>query len=224
MIEIQIYRIRIGLHYGRQLKIKGIDFLNLFEFLIVMSLLLIAGIERNPGPSSEDSYRSTESSSFLDNLNRKGKFSIVHNNIQNITNKVDLIESELGMFDIISLTETWLDHRTSYDDSNINGFNLYRRDRPGDNHGGICVYAKQDIYSRRRFDLELPNIECLWIEVYTQHRKALIGTFYRPPNSAPAILTSIEDSIGIAFDSDVENILITGDFNLDILKAASNKK
>ena len=50
MVVIQIYRIRIGLHYGRQLKIKGIDFLNLFEFLLVMSLLFIAGKERNPGP------------------------------------------------------------------------------------------------------------------------------------------------------------------------------
>ena len=67
MIEIKIYRIRIGLHYGRQLKIKGIDFLNLSEFLIVMSLLLTAGIERNPGPLSEDSYSSTASGSFLDN-------------------------------------------------------------------------------------------------------------------------------------------------------------
>ena len=127
------------------------------------------------------------------------------------------------MFDIISLMETWLDYRTSYGDLNINGFNLYRRDRPGDKHGGIYVYAKQDIYSHRRINLELPNIERLWIEVYMQHRKALIGTFYRPPNSAPAILTSIEVSVGITFDSGIENILITGDFNLDILKKASNK-
>ena len=147
MIEIQIYRIRIGLHYGRQLKIKGIDFLNLFEFLIVMSLFLIASIESNPGPSSEDSYSSTASSSFLDNLNRKGKFSIVHNNILSITNKVDLIESELGMFDITSLTETWLDHRTSYDDLDINGFNLYRRYRPGDNHGGICLFQTKHLFA-----------------------------------------------------------------------------
>ena len=41
---------------------------------------------------------------------------------------------------------------------------------------------------------------------------------------APAILASIEYSIGIAFDSGIENILIIGDFNLDILKEASNKK
>ena len=27
----------------------------------------------------------------------------------------------------------------------INGFNLYRRDRVDDNHGGICVYINQSI-------------------------------------------------------------------------------
>ena len=89
-----------------------------------MSLLLTAGIERNPGPLAEDSYSSTASCSFLDNLNTKGKFSIIHNNIQSITNKVDLTESELGMFDITILTETWLNHRTSYDVLDINGFNI----------------------------------------------------------------------------------------------------
>ena len=189
-----------------------------------MSFLLIAGIERNPSLLSENFYSSTASSSFLDNLNMKSKLSIVHNNIQSITNKVDLIDSELGMFDIISLTETWPDHRTSNDDLNINGFNFYRLDRPGGNRGGICVYAKQDIYSRRRLDLELPNIECLRIEVYMQLKKALTRAFfYRPPNSAPAILASKEDSIGIAFDCGIENILITGGFNHDILKEASNK-
>ena len=55
-------------------------------------------------------------------------------------------------------------------------------------------------------------------------KKQLIGTFYRPPNSANAILSSIEDSIGLAFDSNIQNILMTGDFNLDILKDNSNRK
>ena len=47
--------------------------------------------------------------------------------------------------------------------------------------------------------------------------------FYRPPNSAPAIFASIEDSIGIVFDCGIENILITGGFKHEILKEASNK-
>ena len=61
MIAIEIYRIWIGLNYSRQAKIKGIKHLNYFELLIIMSLLLIAGVERNPYPSSESSVSSNSS-------------------------------------------------------------------------------------------------------------------------------------------------------------------
>ena len=56
-------------------------------------------------------------------------------------------------------------------------------DRGGDNHGGKCVYTKDNVFSRRRNDLELPNIECILIEITVHHRKFLLGTFYRPSNS-----------------------------------------
>ena len=39
------------------------------------------------------------------------------------------------------------------------------------------------------------------LNVCIHNRKMLLGTFYRPPNSLPAVLDSIENSIGIAFDS-----------------------
>ena len=115
-------------------------------------------------------------------------------------------------------------HTHNSDTLNIQGFKLYRRDREGDSHGGICVYAQQNLYSRRRNDLELPDIECIWIEINTHNRKQLIGTFYRPPNSDNTVLATIEDSIGLAFDTNMQNILITGDFNLDTQKQVSNKK
>ena len=51
-----------------------------------------------------------------------------------------------------------------------------------------------------------------------------MGTFYRPPSSNNLVYTSIEDSIGLAFDTNVPNITITGDFNLDVLKHASYRK
>ena len=79
-------------------------------------------------------------------------------------------------------------------------------------------------FSKRRHDLELPNIECLWVEISIKNKMHLKGTFYRPPNSTNAILSSIEDSIGLAFDTNISNILITGDFNLDILKDNSSQK
>ena len=70
----------------------------------------------------------------------------------------------------------------------------------GDNHGGICVYVRENIYSCRRNDIESPNIECVWVEMMVHNRKQLLGTFYKPPNSPNAVMTSIEDSIGLAFE------------------------
>ena len=188
---------RIGLHYSRHAKVKGIEHLNQFELLIIMSLLLIGGIERNPGPSSESSVDSNSDLSATEHI-IEDKFSIVHYNVQSIANKLDLIESELRSFDIICITETWLDGRISDEDIKFENFNLFRRERPGDNHGGICVYVRNNVFCRRRNDLELPNIECVWVEVSFQNKKHLIGTFYRPPNSPNATFSFIEDSIGLA--------------------------
>ena len=137
MIEIQIYRARIGLHYSRQAKVKGLDYLNYFDFLVLMSLILIGGIEKNPGPHSDVSLNSSSSGPTFESTAINNKFSIVHYNIQSFSNKLDLIESELRDFDVICLTETWLDQRISDETLKINGFNLYRRVRTGDNHGGF---------------------------------------------------------------------------------------
>ena len=86
------------------------------------------------------------------------------------------------------------------------------------------MYVKQNIYSRRRQDTELPNIECVWIEISVHNKKHLIGTFYRPPNSTNDVLLSIEDSIALSFDTNIQNKLITGDFNLDVSMQSANKK
>ena len=55
-------------------------------------------------------------------------------------------------------------------------------------------------------------------------KKNLLSTFYRPPNSTQDVLTSIEDSISLAYDTNIQNILITGDFHLGVLKSLFNKK
>ena len=138
--DLSTYRLRIGLHYHRHLKVKGLKFLSAFELLIVLSLILIrcGDIELNPGPEPDsDSYSST-ASAFSD-LELKNKFSVVHYKVQSILNKVDIIQSELQQFDVISLTETWLDNTISDDEIIFNGFNLFRRDRVIDRHGGVCV-------------------------------------------------------------------------------------
>ena len=119
--------------------LKTAAYLNYFEIYIIMSPLLIGGIETNPGPRLNESSNSSSASGIFEKSSIKSNFSVVHYNIQSLSNKVNIIESELSDFDAICLTETWLDSRTSDETIKINGFNLYRRDRVGDNHGGICV-------------------------------------------------------------------------------------
>ena len=93
-----------------------------------MSLLFISGIERNPGPASNSPFDSSSTSLTLDEKVIESKFSVVHYNIQSIANKLDLIETELRHFDVICLTETWLDIRTSDDLLLLKDYKLYRRD------------------------------------------------------------------------------------------------
>ena len=121
-------------------------------------------------------------------------------------------------------TETWLNDSVS-DDIMFDQFQvLFRRDRVGDSHGGILVYVKNEIPCKRRVDLELLNIECVWIEINIKNSKKLIGTFYRLPNASPIILTDIENSVGLAVDTRITDVIITGDLNLNMLNQPTRNK
>ena len=223
-VEFNIYRARVGLHQFRHFKVKGLGKLNNFELVTFLALLLYqAGdVEKNTGPVSESASDSSQSFHFPP---IQGNLSMVHYNVQSVLNKLDLIEAEFSDFSIISLTETWLNETKPTDDLVFNGFRTpFRRDRVGDSHGGILVYVKQDIPCKRRPDLELANIECIWIEINIRNKKLLLGTYYRPPNASPLVLSNIETSIGLAVDTGIDNICITGDLNLNMLNQYSRNK
>lgn len=100
-----------------------------------MSMLLYQSgdIETNPGPNSSGSSE-RDSSYLFPPLH--GNLSLVHYNIQSVLNKLDIIEPELSSFDIIALTETWLNNSVSTDDLLFTNFQSpFRRDRVGDSHG-----------------------------------------------------------------------------------------
>ena len=54
----------------------------------------------------------------------------------------------------------------------------------GTKKGGIVVYVKDNIYTMRRFDLEIQDIEVIWIQLKICNNKVLFGTFYLPPHSS----------------------------------------
>ena len=114
---------------------------NLLEYLWVGSRILSVGgdIVINPGPK-------------LNALNRC--FSIFHWNLNNISahmfTKVSFLSaySSVHKFDIICLSETYLNSETPSDDVNLEiaGYNLVREDHPSNSkRGGVCVYYKSSL-------------------------------------------------------------------------------
>ena len=57
-----------------------------------------------------------------------------------------------------------------------------------------------------------------------KNKKLLLGTFYRPPTASPAVLSDIENSSGLATDTGVEDTVVTGDLNLNMLNQHSRMK
>lgn len=197
-----------------------------------LSILLIKAndIHPNPGPSSVSSNSSTPdshniSSRVFSAINLSKHLSFVHYNVQSISSKLDILGSELFDFDILAFSETWLNSSIDTEDLLIQSYRSpERKDRIGDSHGGVMIYVKENIHYRRRQDLEILGVECIWIELGNKHKHVLFGLFYRPPSSDSFYYSSIENSINLAVDTGVRDVIVTGDFNFNMLCETSARK
>ena len=135
-------------------------FLSIVDFFAWFSILLLRSgdIQPNPGPvsvssSSSSSSSSTFSSTHLHFFNLNHSLSFVQYNVQSVINKLDILNAELFEFDVISLTETWLNSTIPTDDLLLHSYSKpERKDRTGDTHGGVMIYVKEGIYYKRRHD------------------------------------------------------------------------
>ena len=195
-------------------------------WLTVLLLDQSGDVHPNPGPSTVSSDTSSNSTaSFLSSAALSNHLSFVHYNVQSVFSKLDLLFAELHTFDILAFSETWLNNSISNDDLSLQLFQTpERKDRVGDSHGGVMIYVRDSIFYKRRRDLEPHGIECIWIECTLKHKHILFGLFYRPPNSDAAYFSLIEDSINLAVDTGLQDILITGDFNFNMLNIQSSNK
>ena len=187
-----------------------------------------ASNKKNPSDSvvSSDYTSSTNSHDLYTFLNYPNHISTVHYNVQSIRYKLDLILAEFSQFDIISFTETWLSGKCPTSDLIFPSYYApERKDRISDRYGGVMVYIKDSISYIRRNYLEINGLECIWVQTkMCNKRNILYGNFYRSPNADFAYYSLIEDSIGPAMDSNISNVVITSDFNINQLNSTSSKK
>ena len=175
-------------------------FCNKFVYSLVQRfLLLLSGnVHTNPGPVSVD-------------------FNIIHINCRSLNNdKLSLIDAESTKFDIITLSETWLKDTHSDAEKQLSGFhNPIRKDRENNSgYGGVAIFVRNNLFCKHRPDLEVDNLEAVWVETRINGKSFLIGSFYRPPNARCNYWDLIAQSIQKANSID-STLVILGDFNSD---------
>ena len=104
-------------------------------------------------------------------------------------------------------------------DYKLHGYQLpFRRDRELQNgplgYGGILAYVSNDIACKRRFDLELPNIEAMWLEVRSANNKFFLCVAYRRPNFND-FWNVLQENINVVNETHAAKIFIAGDLNAD---------
>ena len=177
-------------------------------------LVLLSGdVEPNPGPDSVVDNINSSHNGSLEMLTNH--LSILHLNIQSLLPKLDLIAAESEAYDLIIISESWLKPEIRSDSISLTNFHSpFRRDRCDRPGGGVVIYVRDNIYCKRRSDLELQGLEAVWIELSIKSKKLFKGGCYRPPNSNAAYFDLLSESIDRAYNTNIIDIFILGDFQL----------
>ena len=168
----------------------------------IETLLLISGIEPNPGPI-------------------KKNIKICHVNINSITAHGRL--DELNLFvdennvDILALSETKLDetvHDSLFKMPNFHSPFTKHRSRQG---GGVAIYTRNHISTCRLPELDCPEEEWIWTKTKINDEIILTCALYLPPNLTndrlEQFISNLTDSVTSAQRIPNATIVVLGDFN-----------
>ena len=136
--------------------------------------------------------------------------------------------SQHNSFDILCLQETWLVNGADVSMLEIDGYALLWQPASVSSHGGVAIYVKSPLpYTVRPESTTNSILEAMVIEVKhpLSHSPLIVCSIYRQPS------TSVDDKD--VFIDEFSNLLhlleqthkpiiLTGDFNLDLLKHGTN--
>ena len=176
-------------------------------FFNVRILLVIAGVEMNPGPSRNNKHTR--------------HITIAHVNINSITAPGKLQELQnfvnINQISILALSETKLDdsvHPNLYAIDDFHPPLTRHRNRHG---GGTAIYIHNSLTFSRIPSLELSGEEWIWAKIKVKNVTFLICSIYLPPHLSALrqqeFTDRLTDSITLA-QTHSPNILLTGDLNV----------
>ena len=130
-------------------------------------------------------------------------------NARSVVNKLDSLKLRMMIeeLDVIGITESWAHKDIDNSELHIDGYNMFRKDRPS-RGGGVILYVKEHIPCKLLDSKE--DIESIWCEIGDIYSKCNIALYYRPPNASESYNKEMCKEL---LDYTRGKTVIIGDFN-----------
>ena len=122
-------------------------------------------------------------------------------------------------FDIIYISETYLDSSTPADDNNleISGYTLVRLNHPSNNkRGGVCIYYKSFLPSQSILNVQYLQ-GSVWFEIKIGNKTCNFLSLYRSPSQGQDDFETLTENIKLNLENLVQRnpflVVAIGDFN-----------
>ena len=177
-------------------------------------------------------YKSEEFINLMES--KRDTFSIISLNVQSLNAKFSQLHAYIELYrnshvDIsaLCLQETWLSDTSDTSLLQLDGYNLISRGKACSGHGGVAIYL------RNEFTYDILEIEgsddydALFISVKLNssfNKQVIIGNIYRPPRCNIESINDFSEKMSGLFSElhDFKHVIISGDFNIDLLKFQNN--
>lgn len=117
----------------------------------------------------------------------------------------------------ILLTETHLNPHILDAEIHIKNYTLYRSDRVGRSHGGVCIYVRNDLAAEEI--MKDSNSYCDSLVLKVHQLNLLLINVYRPPACKSELFVQTVEALANVvrntemYDQSSPNLMIFGDFN-----------
>ena len=143
---------------------------------------------------------------------------------------MEIYNSADSKISVLCLQETWLSADADLSLLQLPGYTLISSGKSYNAHGGVAIYLHEDF----NYDiLPIHGDNHIWdgqfIEIYLDNhgankKKVVLGNIYRPPRSLVENIDHFKNEIYRILNdlNNINDVILAGDFNLDLLKYQEN--